>query len=92
VYRTPDALGGGGHLDVSHAKLGERIDNRIDHDAERRGRSAFAGRPDPERVSGGRDFAELGVEKGQSVGTRQRVIQQRTGKRATQLVGQIIAA
>ena len=62
--RAPDALRGGRHFDVGHAELGERVDDRIDHDAERRGRAAFAGRADPERVSGGRDFAEFGIEEG----------------------------
>jgi hypothetical protein len=64
VDRAPDAFWGGRHFDVSYAELGECIDNRIDHDAERRGRAAFPGRADPEGVGGGRNFAELGIEKG----------------------------
>ena len=80
---APDALGGGRHFDVGHAKFGERVDNRIDDDAECRGRPAFAGRADPERVGRGRNFAELGREKRQPVGARQRVIQQRAGQQLT---------
>ena len=38
------------HFDMAHAKLGQRIHDRIDDNRERRHRAAFASWPDAERM------------------------------------------
>src|SRR5439155_144459 len=47
---APDALRGRRHLDVLHAQLGQRVDDRVDDGAERRRRTALAPAPEAERV------------------------------------------
>ena len=48
--RPPDALRRRRHLDVADAEFAERIDDRVDDDAERRRRAALAGRAHAERM------------------------------------------
>src|SRR5712675_2380388 len=80
LNRAPDPLRGRRHFDVGNAELGQRIDYRVDDDPERRGRAAFAGRPDPERMGRAWHLAEFGVEERHHVGLRHRVIHERAGQ------------
>jgi hypothetical protein len=50
LYRLPYPLRRRRHFDMAHAKLGQRIDHRIDRHRERRHGAAFAGRADAERM------------------------------------------
>src|SRR5215467_14669480 len=83
VDRAPDALRRDGHVEVLDAEFGERVDDRVDDGAERRGRAAFASAAQAERVRGRGHFAKLGHERWQRVRARQRVVHQRRGGELT---------
>ena len=51
---------------MSDAEIGQRVDDGIDDDAERRGNAAFAAAAKPQRVGRGRDFADAVVKNGKS--------------------------
>jgi hypothetical protein len=47
VNCAPDALGGGGHFDVTHAERGEGVDDGVDDGTQRRGGAALAAGAQP---------------------------------------------
>src|SRR5207249_4202810 len=55
-------------------------DYSIDHDAERGGRAALAGRADAQGVRRGRYLGEFGGEERHRVGARHRVVHERPGQ------------
>src|SRR5215471_9006580 len=59
---SPHALGGGRHLDVLDAQLGQRVDDGVDHGAESRRRSALAAAAQAERMRRRGHLADLGGE------------------------------
>src|SRR6266446_7283379 len=88
--RLPDAFGRRRHLDVLDAQLGERVDDRIDHGAERRRRPAFAAAAQAERMGRRGHLADLRRERGQHVGARHGVVHQRRRQQLTR-VGVVVA-
>ena len=74
---TPHALGRDGHLKMGNAEIGQRVDDRIDDDAERRGNAAFAAAAKPQRVCRRRDFADRRCKERQVGGSRHRIIHER---------------
>ena len=74
--RVPDALECRRQLDVLHAKLGERIHDRIRHRGEPWRDPALATAAHAERVRRRRHLANLRIKPRQQVGARQCVIQQ----------------
>ena len=63
VDGAPDALRCRRHLDVLHTIIGQRVDDRVDDNAEGRRRAALAGRAHAERVRRRRHFADLRREE-----------------------------
>ena len=74
---TPHTLGCDGHLQMGDAEIGQRVDDGIDDDAERRGNAAFAAAAKPQRVGRGRDFADRGRKAWQVGGSRHCIIHER---------------
>src|SRR5881628_806199 len=86
---APDALRRRRHLDVLHTKLGQRIDDRVDHGAQGRCRAAFAPAAQTEGIGRGGYFADLGRKRWEEVSARQRVVHKR---RRLHLAGRAVVA
>src|ERR1700752_4603003 len=77
--RPPDHLRRRRHLDVAHAELGQRVDDRIRHCRHRADAAGFAGALDAERIALGRYRMAVGVDGADVLGTRHGGVHERAG-------------
>src|SRR5262245_23059111 len=80
AHHAPEPLWRRRHLDVAHAEVGERVDQRVGDRGHGTDAAGFARALDPERIGAGRNWIALDFDCADVVRPRHGVVHEGTGQ------------